>query len=218
MSGAGVETVTILITDLVSSTQLESRVGPILAEQLREEHFGLLREAVSEAGGRAVKNTGDGLMVAFASAAAAVSCAVSIQQSFERRNRSAQQPLLIKAGVSLGDASTAEGDVFGMPVIEAARLCDRCSAGQILAKEIVANLAAGRGHAFMSVGALELKGLPEPLSTVEVQWEPAPVTGIALPERLRELPATAYVGRVAERERLTELWAQAREGSLRLAL
>ena len=43
-------------------------------------------------------------------------------------------------------------------------------------------------------------------------------TGIALPERLRELPATGYVGRVAERERLTELWGQAREGSLRLAL
>ena len=51
-----------------------------------------------------------------------------------------------------------------------------------------------------------------------MQWEPAIRTGIALPERLRELPATGYVGRVAERERLDELWGQAREGSLRLAL
>jgi class 3 adenylate cyclase/tetratricopeptide (TPR) repeat protein len=218
MSSAGVETVTILITDLVGSTQLESRVGPVVSEQLREEHFGLLRDAVGETGGREVKNTGDGLMVAFDSAAAAVSCAVLIQQRFERRNRSAVEPLAIKAGLSAGDASTAEGDVFGMPVIEAARLCDRCSAGQILAKELVAHLAAGRGHAFHSVGALELKGLPESLEAVEVVWEPAPVTGIALPERLRELPATAYVGRVAERERLTELWGQAQEGSLRLVL
>jgi predicted ATPase/class 3 adenylate cyclase len=218
MGGAGVETVTILITDLVGSTRLESRVGPIVAEGLREEHFGLLREAVSEAGGREVKNTGDGLMVAFPSAAAAVSCAVSIQQRFERRNRSAAEALLIKAGVSSGDASTAGGDVFGMPVIEAARLCDSCSPGQILAKEIVGHLAAGRGHAFMSVGALELKGLPAPLDVIEVVWEPAVGAGIALPERLRELPATAYVGRVPERERLAELWAQTRDGSLRLAL
>jgi class 3 adenylate cyclase len=219
MSAAGgVETVTILITDLVGSTALESRVGPIVAEELREEHFGLLREALGETGGREVKNTGDGLMVAFGSAAAAVSCAVSIQQRFERRNRSAAEPLLIKAGVSSGDASTADGDVFGMPVIEAARLCDRCSAGQILAKEIVAHLAAGRGHTFKSAGALKLKGLPEPMGTIEVEWEPAPVAGIALPERLRELPATGYVGRVTERERLTELWGQAAEGSLRLAL
>jgi class 3 adenylate cyclase/tetratricopeptide (TPR) repeat protein len=218
MSSAAVETVTILITDLVGSTELESRVGPILAEELREQHFGLLREAVSEAGGREVKNTGDGLMMAFNSAAAAVSCAVAIQQRFERRNRSDVEPLAIKVGLSAGDANTTEGDVFGMPVIEAARLCDRCSAGQILAKEIVAHLAAGRGHVFVSGGALELKGLPEPLDTVEVRWEPAAPVGIALPERLRELPATAYVGRVAERERLTELWEQARERSLRLAL
>ena len=84
MGGAGVETVTVLITDLVGSTQLESRVGPVVAEELREEHFGLLRDAVGEAGGREVKNTGDGLMAAFESAAAAVSCAISIQQRFER--------------------------------------------------------------------------------------------------------------------------------------
>ncbi len=44
------------------------------------------------------------------------------------------------------------------------------------------------------------------------------MSGIALPERLRELPATGYVGRLAERERLDGLWGQAREGSLRLAL
>jgi class 3 adenylate cyclase len=219
MSAAGVETVTILITDLIGSTRLESRVGPIVAEGLREEHFGLLREAVGEAGGREVKNTGDGLMVAFPSAAAAVSCAVAIQQRFERRNRSAAEALLIKAGVSSGDASTTlEGDVFGMPVIEAARLCDSCSAGQILAKEIVGHLAAGRGHAFTSVGALELKGLPEPLEAIEVVWEPAVGTGMALPERLLELPATAYVGRVAERETLADLWRQASDQGMSLAL
>jgi class 3 adenylate cyclase/tetratricopeptide (TPR) repeat protein len=219
MSAAGVETVTILITDLVGSTQLESRVGPIVADGLREEHFGLLREAVSEAGGREVKNTGDGLMVAFPSAAAAVSCAVSIQQRFERRNQSAAEALLIKAGVSSGDASTTVGgDVFGMPVIEAARLCDSCSAGQILAKEIVGHLAAGRGHDFTSVGSLELKGLPEPLDVIEVVWEPALGPGTALPERLRELPDTAYVGRVAERETLANMWRQASDQGMSLAL
>jgi class 3 adenylate cyclase len=213
-----VETVTILITDLVGSTGLESRIGPAAAEELRREHFGLLREVIDEAGGRELKNTGDGLMAAFGSAAAAVSCAVSAQQRFERRNRSAAEQLRIKVGVSAGDASAVDGDYFGMPVIEAARLCDRCSGGQILAKELVAHLAGGRGHGFGTVGALQLKGLPEPLDTVEVQWEPAVSSGIAFPERLRELPATGYVGRVAERERLSELWGQACEGSLRLAL
>jgi hypothetical protein len=57
-------------------------------------------------------------------------------------------------------------------------LCDRCSGAQILTKDLVAHLAAGRGHAFRGVGALELKGLPEPVEAVEVygsrwRWRPA---------------------------------------------
>src|SRR3989442_1554950 len=218
MSPTAVETVTILITDLVGSTALESRVGPVVAEELRGEHFSLLRGIIGEAGGREVKSMGDGVMAAFGGAAAAVSCAVSLQQRFERRNRSAAERLLIRVGVSSGDVSTVEGDVFGIPVTEAARLCDRCSGGQILAKELVAHLAAGRGPAFTAVGALELKGLPEPLQAVEVLWEPVLASTIAFPERLRELPATGYVGRMGERERLSELWGQASEGSLRLVL
>jgi class 3 adenylate cyclase len=213
-----VETVTILFTDLVGSTALESRVGPVVAEELRDEHFSLLRETIGAAGGREVKSTGDGLMAAFGGVAAAVSCAVSLQQRFERRNRSVAEPLLIKVGVSSGDVRTVEGDLFGVAVTEAARLCDRCSAGQILANELVVHLAAGRGHAFAAVGALELKGFPKPLSVVEVLWEPVLASTIALPERLRELPATDYVGRVAERERLSELWGEASAGPLRLAL
>jgi class 3 adenylate cyclase len=52
MSGAGVETVTILITDLVGSTGRESRIGPGAADELRDEHFSLLRGALEQSGGR----------------------------------------------------------------------------------------------------------------------------------------------------------------------
>ena len=130
-----VETVTVLITDLVGSTGLAARVGPAVAEALRTETFGLIRAALEQTGGREGKNTGDGLMLAFASAAAAVSCAVSVQQQFERRNRGAREQLLIKVGLSCGDVTGAEGDYFGMPVVEAARLCERCTGGQILATD-----------------------------------------------------------------------------------
>ena len=82
--------------------------------------------------------------------------------------------------------------------------------------------ASSRAHAtaisFQSLGGLELKGISEPVAAFELEWEPAAGGRIALPERLRELPATGYVGREAERGRLMELWGQAREGSLRLAL
>src|SRR5271166_5930881 len=38
-----VELATILLTDLVGSTRLGTSVGPVRADELREEHFGLLR-------------------------------------------------------------------------------------------------------------------------------------------------------------------------------
>ena len=215
-----VETVTVLITDLVGSTGLESRVGPAMAGELRGEHFGLIREALQDAGGREVKNTGDGLMLVFGSTAAAVACAVGVQQRFEFRNRSAAEQLMVKVGLSTGDATAEGGDYFGMPVIEAARLCDRCTGGQILATELVAHLAAGRGHKFTSVGALELKGLPEPLVTVEVVWERRGEDRrlFPLPARLQEVPPVGLVGRVGEGERLSELLASAVGGERRLVL
>ena len=85
MSGAGVETVTILITDLVGSTKLESRVGPIVAEEFREDTSGWCgrRERGGWAGGEEHRRRPDG---GLRQRRRAVSCAVSIQQRFERRN------------------------------------------------------------------------------------------------------------------------------------
>jgi class 3 adenylate cyclase len=215
-----VETVTILITDLVGSTELESRVGAVGAHAIRVDHFELIRSAVEEAGGRDVKNTGDGLIAVFGSATAGVSCATAVQQRFDGRNRSARERLMVKVGLSAGDATLAEdGDYFGMPVIEAARLCDRCAGGQILANELVTHLAGGRGHTFKPVGALDLKGLPEPLATVEVVWErQAEGWLVPLPPPIQEEPSGALVGRAAEMLRLRESFAEVISNKRRLAL
>lgn len=43
-----VELATILMTDLVGSTRLATTVGPVRADQLRDEHFAVLREGVDE--------------------------------------------------------------------------------------------------------------------------------------------------------------------------
>ena len=72
VSSQATETVSVLMTDLVGSTAMVGRVGPEAAEELRTEHFGLLRGALERSAGREVKNLGDGLMVVFASAAPSV--------------------------------------------------------------------------------------------------------------------------------------------------
>jgi hypothetical protein len=91
-----VELATILLTDLVGSTRLATSVGPVRADELREEHFVLLRQAIASGDGREVKNTGDGLMVAFGSASAAARCAVAMQQLFECRYARAEQGLHVE--------------------------------------------------------------------------------------------------------------------------
>jgi class 3 adenylate cyclase len=114
-----VELATILLTDLVGSTRLATSVGPVRADELREEHFTLLRDAIAGFQGKEVKNTGDGLMIAFSSASAAVKCAVAMQQLFERRYRNAEQGLHVRIGLGAGESTVKDGDYFGMPSIEA---------------------------------------------------------------------------------------------------
>src|SRR4051794_25031679 len=215
---ASVETVTLLFTDLVGSTGLASRVGPGAAEELRREHFGLLREALAESGGREVKNLGDGLMVAFQSSSSAVTCAVAMEQQLDRRNRRADEQLMVRIGISAGEADVEDGDYFGPPVIEASRLCNKAAGGQILCGELV-RMMAREGQAFRSVGALELKGLPQPYPAHEVEWAPlgSEASTLPLPQRLREVPPIGYVGRVEERAALATLLDQARDANTRVA-
>jgi class 3 adenylate cyclase len=219
-----VELATILLTDLVGSTRLANSVGPVRADQLREEHFGLLRDAIVSSGGKEVKNTGDGLMVAFPSASEAVRCAVAMQQLFERRYRTAEQALHIRIGLGTGEATVKDGDYFGMPSIEAARLCAQAPADGILISAAV-KILAGRceGIEFSPAGALELKGFEKPVEALSVSWAPlAEETGASsrwpLPALLRSVPPVAYVGRIEERAALQEAMNLARSGQRQVVL
>jgi len=218
-----VETVTVLFTDLVGSTELLSRLGPHRAEALRREHFELLRSALVTNRGREVKNLGDGLMAVFGSALAALDAAVAMQQSLELRNRGADELMAIRVGVTTGEADAVDGDYFGPPVIEAARLCAAAEGGEVLASEVVALLVGTRSaHRFGSVGDLDLKGLAEPVATVRVQWSPLEgreIAGLPMPRRLRRTDGTAFVGRDVERERLAiALAAVTARGGRRIVL
>jgi len=206
---ANTQTVTIVFTDLVGSTALLSRQGEERAAELRREHFGVLRDAIDRTGCREVKNLGDGLMIVADSAARGAACAVKIQQAFDTRNRRADEPLLVRVGVSLGDVDVDEGDYFGVPVVEAARLCARAVGGEVLVADVVRQLLGSRsGLVFEPVGPLELKGLDQPLETSRVAWVPVdPMEERPpFPARLEAARSETFVGRSAESERLADTW------------
>ena len=57
---------------------------------MRRKHFSALRQAIATSGGTEVKNLGDGLMVVFPAASAALVCAVAMQQVVHRDNAGAE--------------------------------------------------------------------------------------------------------------------------------
>ena len=165
-------TATIVVSDLVGSTALRIDAGEERAERLRRSHDRALADAARANGGTVVKGLGDGLLVMFAGAAEALAAAVAMQRAIDVLGRHEAVSLLIRVGISAGDVTLEDGDCFGAPVVEASRLCAAADGGQVLAAEVVRLLARGRGgHEMTAVGDLELKGLPEPVSTFEVQLE-----------------------------------------------
>mgnify|MGYP001473010272 CR=1 FL=1 len=172
-SGPVLDTLTVLFTDLVGSTELRARLGEDAAEVVRRSHDSLIAGAVEANGGRMIKGLGDGFLATFGSAAGAVASAVAIQQGIDvQPTPEPDVTLAVRIGLSVGDVSVEDGDVFGTPVIEAARLCALADGGQILASAVVETLARRRdGHHYEDRGALDLKGLPDPVPAVEVVWE-----------------------------------------------
>jgi class 3 adenylate cyclase len=206
---------TFVFTDLVDSTAIAARLGPQAAEEFRQTHFRLLRAAIMASGGTEVKSTGDGLMVMYSSPSRALAGAVGMQQAMAGRPLDAE-PMAIRVGVAFGECEVGDGDYFGVAVVEAARLCARAEGGEILATALVRTVAQPRSAVELEpVGALDLKGIGQPVETFRVLWsriDPRE-TGPSLPARLASSLSGIFVGREDERTQLLEGWKAASDGA-----
>jgi class 3 adenylate cyclase len=211
------ENITVLFTDLVGSTELYSGLSPAGADQLRRAHFSALRQAIASSGGTEVKNLGDGLMVVFPTASAALSCAVGMQQVVDRDNHKAELSLGLRVGLSAGEVTTEDEDYFGDPVVEAARLCAQASGGEILASDVVRVLAGRRSpHRYRRLGPVELRGLPDPVEAVGVGWDALAGPGtVPIPRRLEARPGEGVVGREVELEKVTDAYKRVASAEVR---
>jgi class 3 adenylate cyclase len=195
-------TVTILFTDLVGSTELLQRAGDEHAQRIFKAHHRLLREAVDAHGGHEVKWLGDGLMVAFDSAAEAVRCAIAMQQA--SRRPTAGERLAVRVGLHVGEAFTDESDYFGSSVVIARRLCDGCADGEIRASDLVVRLLEGRHEfVFEDLGELALKGITRPVRAWRLPYQR---------DLLALIADTPFVGRGTEIDLLRRKLDEARHG------
>jgi predicted ATPase/class 3 adenylate cyclase len=209
---AGVDTLTLLFTDLVGSTESLVELGEDRFDLVRDEHDALVGGSITVHHGELVKHTGDGYMAVFRRSGDAVAAAAEIQRLISRRNDSCGFELAVRIGISAGDVTERAGDYHGVAVVEAARLCSAAMSGEVLALETVRSLVgSGGGHEFVGLGELDLEGLP-PLATVALRWcEDAPVVAPARGAK-GNLPASVdrFVGRQRDRDAIRELLREGR--------
>ena len=154
-------TVTIMFTDIEGSTELFERIGDGAARRVLAEHNRLVRNQVEQCGGHEVKNSGDGFMVVFPSAAKALRCAAALQREFAGFHADeGRVQVRVRIGLHTGDVEAQDGDFVGRAVTMAARIADAADGTEVLVSSLVRELAGSSGEfAFGDGRAVDLKGL-----------------------------------------------------------
>ncbi|HXJ59934.1 MAG TPA: adenylate/guanylate cyclase domain-containing protein [Verrucomicrobiae bacterium] len=165
----------IMFTDMVGYSALSQR-NEALAMELLEEHRRVVRGLLPRHGGREVKTTGDGFLLEFPSALAAVQGAVEIQNALHERNQVSppERQLRIRIGIHVGDVVMRDGDIHGDGVNIAARIEPLAAAGGICISSAVQEQVRNKlAQPMAALGPAELKNieLPVVVHRVVLPWE-----------------------------------------------
>ena len=145
---------TVLMTDIVSSTEHAAELGDSGWRDLVQMHHALVRAALKRHGGREIDTAGDGFFAVFDAPAAAIDCALDVANGVRKLG------IEIRAGVHVGEVEEIAGKIGGISVPIAARIMSAAGAGEVLVSATVRELAAGAGLIFHDRGVRELKGVP----------------------------------------------------------
>jgi class 3 adenylate cyclase len=155
-SGADADVVlaAVLFTDIVASTEHQSRVGRREWSRLTDRHDAMVRAALSRHRGHEVKTMGDGFLATLDATGRALRCARQIVAGAKDIG------LDVRAGVHTGEVEVRGDDIAGLAVTIAKRVCDLAGPGEVVVSRTVADTVAGSGIDFVDRGEHELKGVP----------------------------------------------------------
>jgi DNA-binding NarL/FixJ family response regulator/class 3 adenylate cyclase len=151
--------VTLIFTDIESSTELVQELGEAYADVL-EEHRDVLREAAQAAGGREIDCRGDEFSMVFVDPTSAVTAAFDAQRRLASHAWPHGGELRVRMGMHTGTPSREGRGYLGIDVHRTARVCDAGHGGQVLVSS--ATRAAVDAYEFRDLGEYALKGLEAP--------------------------------------------------------
>ena len=184
-----------MFTDMVGYTTLAQR-NEALALELLQEHHDLLRAILPMFEGGEIKSTGDGLLVEFPSALAAVRCAVEIQRKFADRNETKpeERHIRIRIGIHLGDVVRRGNDVLGDGVNIAARIEPLAEPGGICISNSVHDQIENKiSHPLVRLSRPELKNIQASVQVYKLVLGGARPHASFPPNRRRNAGAFAVV-------------------------
>jgi adenylate cyclase len=116
---------TVVFTDLEGFTRFTAEKGDDEASKLLTKHHRAVGPVIRSRGGRVVKRLGDGLLVTFPEADAAVLSCLELVAAQPK-------PLRLRAGAHTGDVVVTRDDVIGHTVNVAARVAESAKGGEVL--------------------------------------------------------------------------------------
>lgn len=156
---------TIVCTDIVGSTRHAVAVGDQRWHAVITSHNAMVRDLLARFGGTEVKTSGDGFLITFTSARAALQFSMELQDAAAaERDAMPEVPIELRIGVHAGEVERDGTDVIGRNVTVACRLCDAAAPGEVLASSVVADLADSASDlAFGPTREHALAGIDRPL-------------------------------------------------------
>lgn len=164
---------TILVTDLVASTERAAACGDEAWREVMARHDALMADQLRWFGGHEVKHTGDGILATFDGPARAIRCAAAIVRAARE-----ELDLDVRAGLHTGEVELVSADLRGLAVHIAARICAEAGPGEVLVSRTAKELVIGSDVALAHRATRKLKGVPGEWSLFAVLdggSRPAPV-------------------------------------------
>jgi adenylate cyclase len=166
---------TVAFTDLEDFTSFTAAEGGEAASRLLIGHHNEAAQIVRSRGGRLLKRLGDGLMLSFPEASAAVLARLELGEA---------APLPLRAGVHAGSVQVSGDDLIGNVVNVAARLAESAEGRQVLVTQSARDAAGDlRGVVLDGPYSRTFKGVKEKVPVYlaarhasPCSWRPTPST------------------------------------------
>ncbi len=160
-------------TEVESSTAHAQSPGDENAQEIRRAYAGIVHAALEAHEGTEMNHSGDDITASFPTASSALDCAIAIQRAVAaHRDEHPDAPLAVYIRLNAGEPVAEDGpnDLLRTSVDLEAGLVDHLQSGQIVASDVVRQLAAGKGFLFADLGETRPPGFEDAVKIWELKW------------------------------------------------